>query len=107
MADVLWFHMDRNHALSVLREAEPVLRARYGVTSAGLFGSVARGDSDDASDIDVVVRFANDRVANVMAICGIAGLLSSRFGVDVDVVAEPVTTPALKQAIGRDVVHAF
>ena len=99
--------MDRNHALSVLRDAAAVMRDRYGVSGARLFGSVARGDSDHASDVDVAVSFAEGRPANAMTICGISGLLSSRFGVDVDVVAEPVKDPALNEAIGRDAVHAF
>ena len=53
--------MDRETALDILRHAAPALRERYGVVSAGLFGSVARGEADVYSDIDVAVTFRGGR----------------------------------------------
>jgi predicted nucleotidyltransferase len=44
--------------LSQLRRA---LRTEHGVRLAVLYGSLARGDEDDGSDIDLLISFANDR----------------------------------------------
>ena len=47
--------MDREQAKATLRAHEPELKA-IGVLSASVFGSVARGDAQPDSDVDVVVR---------------------------------------------------
>ena len=99
--------MNSQEALDILRDAAPELRSRYGVVGAGLFGSVARGDADDQSDVDVVVRFKDAQKADVMTLCGVSGLLSGLFGRDVDVVALPAGDRALGAAVAREAVIAF
>lgn len=99
--------MNRDAALDVLRRAAPELRARYGVVSARLFGSVARGNSDEHSDVDVAVAFEGQGAADVMKLCGVSGLLSGMFGRDVDVIALPVRDPGLAQAVRREATIAF
>jgi hypothetical protein len=46
--------------LSELREA---LRTDYGVRLAVLYGSLARGDEDEGSDLDLLVALADDHVS--------------------------------------------
>ena len=41
--------------ISILSEHAPILRERFGMTSMSLFGSVARGEQTDNSDVDVLV----------------------------------------------------
>ncbi len=45
--------MDKDRILGVLRQHEPELKAA-GITHLCLFGSVARGDSGAASDVDLL-----------------------------------------------------
>jgi len=52
--------MHRNKALAVLRELHPVLRDHFGVLHLGIFGSVARDEATDDSDIDIVVKMPPD-----------------------------------------------
>lgn len=99
--------MNRQTALDIVRKAAPELRSRYGVVGAQLFGSVARGDGDNHSDIDVAVRFEGGRPADVMKICGVSGLLSSLFQADVDVVVLPARDPRLNAEIEREAAIAF
>jgi len=99
--------MRREIALDILRKAAPELRSRYGVVGAQLFGSVARGEADDRSDVDVAVRFECGQFVDVMKLCGVSGLLSSLFGVDVDVVALPTRDPSLNAALKREAAIAF
>ena len=99
--------MEQKDALRLLREAAPELKRRYGVIGASLFGSVARGDADSLSDIDVAVRFAGGGPVDVMAVCGVSGFLSGVFGVAVDVVALPAKNIDLASAIDREAAVAF
>jgi predicted nucleotidyltransferase len=55
--------MRREAALKVLREHKREFEERYGVTRLGIFGSVARDEAADESDVDVVVEMAPDMFA--------------------------------------------
>mgnify|MGYP001044435587 CR=1 FL=1 len=43
--------------IALLREHYPYLAAEYGVKRIGLFGSYAKGQPSDMSDVDMVVEF--------------------------------------------------
>ena len=49
--------MKRDDALRILAGYRAELRAKYGVKSLALFGSVARNEAAGASDVDVLVEF--------------------------------------------------
>ena len=49
--------MNRNEVLDVLRTHKPMLAERFGVTELALFGSFARDEATDGSDVDILVRF--------------------------------------------------
>ena len=61
--------------IQILQQHAPVLKSRYGMTSMSLFGSVARGEQNEGSDIDVLVEMppkyyeacaANDYLEDVL-----------------------------------------
>lgn len=49
--------LTRDQIMELLRQNQPYLSAEYGVRRIGLFGSYAKGQPDEASDIDIVVEF--------------------------------------------------
>jgi predicted nucleotidyltransferase len=60
--------------------------ARYGASDVRVFGSVARGTDDEASDIDFLVKLAPDR--SLFDLGGLLYELHQILGVEVDVVTE-------------------
>ncbi|MBC6480650.1 MAG: nucleotidyltransferase family protein [Hormoscilla sp. GM7CHS1pb] len=48
--------LDRSKVLEVLRQIKPSLQEKYGVTRLGIFGSVARDEATETSDVDVVME---------------------------------------------------
>lgn len=52
--------MERETILRTLNAQKEELSAKYGVTRLGVFGSVARGQATDASDVDIVVEMPPD-----------------------------------------------
>jgi predicted nucleotidyltransferase len=52
--------LDLQHVLETLRAHEDDLR-RLGVSHAGVFGSVARGEAGAESDVDVLVELDENR----------------------------------------------
>lgn len=98
--------MDRDQAIRILNDLRPALQAR-GVAHAGLFGSVARGESDAGSDVDVVISFAPGARVGGFNLGGVQLELEEAFRKPIDLVVEPVGDQRLRDAIERDRAHAF
>ena len=49
--------MNRDEILDLLREHKPALAERFGLTRLALFGSFAKDQATDHSDVDIVVEF--------------------------------------------------
>lgn len=98
--------MTREQALAVLRSLRAPLGAR-GIVHAGLIGSVARGEAGVRSDIDIVVTPAAGARLDLIDLGGIQTVLEEAFGVDVDMIVEPVKRNDLRRVIERERADAF
>ena len=49
--------MDRQTALTLLIAHKPQLQSQFGVHSLALFGSTARGQAEEGSDVDILISF--------------------------------------------------
>lgn len=89
--------------LLLARRAD-VLRiaASYGASEVRLFGSVARGEADDASDIDLLVRMAPDR--SLFDLGALQADLEDLLGRRVDVVTERGLRPRVRTQVLRELV---
>lgn len=100
----------RAELLAVLRAHEGELRAR-GVETLTLFGSVARGDADGTSDVDLAVRpgigFSAGGFDHFGRLDALREHLSTLLGCDVDLVEETAARARLRQVIEREGVRAF
>lgn len=91
--------MHADELLSKHREEILSIASRYGARDVRVFGSVARGEADDASDIDFLVELPAGK--SLLDLGGLVVELSELLGCPVDV----VTTRGLKDRI-RDRVLA-
>jgi predicted nucleotidyltransferase len=48
--------MDRDEIIAFLRDFKVKNAEKYGIVSLGIFGSVARGEARDTSDLDICIR---------------------------------------------------
>jgi hypothetical protein len=51
--------MNKDEILAALREFKREHAEQYGITQIGIFGSVARGEARDDSDVDIVFETTN------------------------------------------------
>lgn len=77
-------------AVAAQRDALDEILARYGAANPRLFGSVARGDANARSDLDLLVDLLPAGGNELLRVAGIAEELSEILGRRVDVV-----TPSL------------
>ena len=94
--------MDRNITLALLRAALPGLRDRYGIDRLFLFGSVARGEAQPGSDVDVLVEFRS--AATLDAFMGLKEELERLLGTTVDLATPKALRPALRALIAKDLL---
>ena len=62
------------------------IAAQYGAYNMRIFGSVARGEADEKSDIDLLVNMESGR--SLLDLCGLLIDLEELLGRKVDVVTE-------------------
>ena len=77
----------------------PLLK-QYGVQYAGVFGSVARGDAGEGSDVDILVKFLNS--PTFAAYLNLEDKLKEVLGRDVDLVTEGAINKFLRPNIEKD-----
>ena len=82
--------MTGNEVLDLLRAHKPLLAERFGVTQLALFGSFARDQATDRSDVDILVQF--DGPATAKSYFGLQFYLEDLLSRRVDL----VTTKALR-----------
>jgi predicted nucleotidyltransferase len=82
-------------------QLQDVLR-RNGVTNARLFGSVARGDDRDDSDVDILVDFAPG--TTLFDVLRVQDELEAILGVGVDLVASSGLKERARGRIERDLI---
>ncbi|MBM6576161.1 nucleotidyltransferase domain-containing protein [Microvirga sp. SRT01] len=100
--------MDKAEALRRLRAREDDLRA-LGITRLALFGSTARDEAHDGSDIDLAAAIDHDAVRRLgpFGYFGIEGSIGEMVGAKVDLVSEPARKQWLQAEIDRDRVVVF
>jgi uncharacterized protein len=92
--------------LETLRLHKDELRRR-GVAHAAVFGSVARGEATDASDLDVLVDLDPDQRISYFDYAGIVLHIETLLGHDVDVANKKTLKPLLRDNILREAIDAF
>ena len=95
--------MNRDEILKVLRAHKSTLSQRFGVTNLALFGSVARNEMSDDSDIDILVRF--DRPGTSKAYFGVQFYLEDLFGRPVDLVTDKALRVELRPYVEREAIN--
>jgi predicted nucleotidyltransferase len=85
-----------------LRAMLPELRERYPVAGLGVFGSYARGEQREGSDLDLLVDF--DGPIGIFGFLDLEEEIGRRLGARVEMVTRPALRPYIKETILRDVV---
>ncbi|MEJ2705956.1 MAG: nucleotidyltransferase domain-containing protein [Sedimentisphaerales bacterium] len=95
--------MSREEILRILKEFKEEYAGQFGIVSLGLFGSAARDDTKESSDVDVVVRLKKQDMFNMI---GIKQYLEETLRVPVDVISYRERMNAfLKDRIDKESVY--
>ena len=96
--------MGRKEILEILRSYKKEFAGQYGILDIGVFGSVARDEVGENSDVDVVVRISKP---DLFMLVGIKNELEERLRLSVDIVTyRENMNQFLKKRIDGEAVYA-
>ena len=94
--------MTLDRRLTEKRDEVLGIAARHGAFNVRVFGSVARGEADEDSDIDLVVAFEPDR--SLLDHAALWLDLQELLGCKVDVVSDRGIKPRIRDRVLREAV---
>ena len=95
--------MRREQALKILVVHRRELRERFGVKSLRLFGSVARDEASEQSDVDVLVDF--DATPSLFGFLRLRGYLQDLLGAKVDLITESGLKERARPYVEKDALN--
>lgn len=98
--------MKREDALGILAENGPALCREFHAKSLSIFGSVARDEAADGSDVDVLVDYEEGHPKGLFAFFGLAIRLEELFGCEVDLAIRDSLRKEFRERILKEAVHA-
>lgn len=93
----------KSPVIKKLAAAAPAIRAQFGVTRIGIFGSFARGEQTKKSDVDVVVDFAEGH-ATLKNFVALAERLEVLFMRNVDLITVEGIDKYIRPRIEAEVI---
>lgn len=94
--------MTRDETLKLLNDHAAEIRERFGVKRLAVFGSTARGEAREDSDVDVLVEFEGR--ATFDGYMGLKFFLEDLLHRNVDLVTQEAIRPQTRPSIERDLV---
>ena len=97
--------MSKTDCIGILRGCSNTLKSDYGIKSLRLFGSMARGEDHEGSDVDV---FVDTETPNPFLLMEAKEYLEQHVGRSVDIIRNHSNlNPRLRRRIERDGVTIF
>ena len=95
--------MGKEEILETLTSIKDEVRQKYKAELKGIFGSYARGEEKENSDIDVLVEFLEN--ATLFELVGLGDFLEEKLHCKVDIVSQRAIRREIEPYIYSDMVY--
>lgn len=89
--------IDRNKIIDICRKND--------ISMVGLFGSTARGEATETSDVDLLIKLSKPK--SLLSIVKLERNLSEAIGRKVDLLTESAISPYLRERIFKDLTVLY
>ncbi|MCM2266024.1 MAG: nucleotidyltransferase family protein [Desulfuromonadales bacterium] len=93
--------MTREEILVFLTDHKAEMAERFGVTSLGIAGSIARGDATENSDIDIIVDLQSRN--KFRSFFGLLHYLQDALPHKIDLATEASLKPLVREQVMKDI----
>ena len=97
---------DRQDILEYLKQNQKQLKHTYSLESLALIGSMARGDYNEQSDVDFIVRFLPSTPKIYETKQQLRAIFENQFGRPVQITSEKYLKPYYRTQILQDAIYA-
>ncbi len=97
--------MQKSDILSYLSSQKDFLHQHYNINSIGLFGSYARNEQTENSDIDIVYSLAENKKITYYQLFDFEQQLQEYFNKKVDLVNMKYMNPIIKYKAEKDIIY--
>lgn len=94
---------EKSGIINTLKQLKPELQERFGVTKLALFGSYARDEATEDSDIDIVIIKMTRK--NGFLIAKAKRFISDKLQKKVDIGLYSAINPYVKKCIEKDMIY--
>lgn len=85
-----------------LQALKPTLKRRFKVETIDIFGSYARGEQTEKSDVDILVTYSEG--ADLLLVAGLRRYLKRKLHVKVDVISKNYLNPIIKDQVLNEAI---
>ena len=85
-----------------LQQLKPTLKERFKVETIDIFGSYARGEQNEESDIDILVSYCGH--VSFFTVYDLKNYLQRKLHVKVDIVSKKFLNPYIKSQVLKEAV---
>jgi predicted nucleotidyltransferase len=93
----------RDEVLRILASQKPLLLANYGLTDLGIFGSYARGQQTEGSDLDLLVDY--EKAPTLFKLIELRDYLSQLLMLRVDIVTRNGLKSRIRDRVLAEVIY--
>ena len=97
--------MNKKDILDYLKSNKEKYSNQYGVKFIGLFGSFARDEADEKSDIDILYEIDENKKLSMFKYLKLINDLENSLHTKIDLVRTGTLKPQIKNYIYRDLVY--
>lgn len=95
--------ISKSTIINTLKQEFSYLKSKYYVKKIGIFGSFARDEQRETSDVDIIVDFS--RPIGFFIFLQLEDYISEKLGIKVDLVTPEALKPLLKEEILEETIY--
>jgi len=97
--------MQKQDILNYLKSNQEYYNNKFGIHFIGLFGSFARDEANNDSDIDILYKIENDKKLSIFKYLEMNKQLEDFFHKKIDLVRDEKLKPQIKEYIQKDIAY--
>ncbi len=95
--------MQQSQIIDTIKSLKDEVYKKYKATLKGVFGSYARGEAKEESDIDILVEF--QKSATLLDLAALGNFLEERLNHKVDLVSQSAVRKEIKSNLYSEIIY--